>query len=42
MDFGFMKQVFPLYIHAAILTLKIGILGIILAIGGAFMHTDFT
>jgi len=32
MDFGFIKQVFPLYIHAAILTLKIGILGIILAI----------
>ena len=32
MDFGFIKQVFPLYVHAAILTLKIGILGIILAI----------
>ena len=32
MDFEFIKQVFPLYIHAAILTLKIGILGIILAI----------
>ena len=32
MDFEFIKQVFPLYVHAAILTLKIGILGIILAI----------
>ena len=39
MDFGFMKQVFPLYIHAAILTLKIGILGIILAIAVGLVCT---
>ena len=39
MDFGFMKQVFPLYIHAAILTLKIGILGIILAIAVGLLCT---
>ena len=40
MDFGFMKQVFPLYIHAAILTLKIGILGIILAIAVGLLCTQ--
>ena len=39
MDFGFIKQVFPLYIHAAILTLKIGILGIILAIAVGLVCT---
>ena len=39
MDFGFIKQVFPLYIHAAILTLKIGILGIILAIAVGLLCT---
>ena len=39
MDFGFIKQVFPLYVHAAILTLKIGILGIILAIAVGLLCT---
>lgn len=39
MDFGFIKQVFPLYIHAAILTLKIGISGIILAIAVGLVCT---
>ncbi len=39
MDFGFIKQVFPLYVHAAILTLKIGILGIILAIAVGLVCT---
>lgn len=39
MDFGFIKQVFPLYIHAAILTIKIGILGIILAIAVGLVCT---
>lgn len=39
MDFGFIKQVFPLYIHATILTLKIGILGIILAIAVGLVCT---
>ena len=39
MDFGFIKQVFLLYIHAAILTLKIGILGIILAIAVGLVCT---
>ena len=39
MDFGFIKQVFPLYIHAAILTLKIGILGIILTIAVGLVCT---
>ena len=32
MDFEFIKQVFPLYVDAAILTLKIGISGILIAI----------
>ena len=39
MDFEFIKQVFPLYIDAAILTLKIGILGILLAIIVGFLCT---
>ena len=32
MDFEFIKQVFPLYVHAAILTVKVGVLGIVLSI----------
>jgi amino ABC transporter, permease protein, 3-TM region, his/glu/gln/arg/opine family len=39
MDFEFIKQVIPLYIDAAILTLKIGILGIILAIAVGLLCT---
>lgn len=39
MDFEFIKQVIPLYVDAAILTLKIGILGIILAIAVGLLCT---
>ena len=39
MDFEFIKQVIPLYIDAAILTLKIGVLGIILAIAVGRLST---
>ncbi|EGG86629.1 hypothetical protein HMPREF0491_01089 [Lachnospiraceae oral taxon 107 str. F0167] len=39
MDFEFIRQVIPLYIHAALLTLKIGILGIISAIAIGLLCT---
>ena len=39
MDFEFIKQVIHLYIDAAILTLKIGVLGIILAIAVGLLCT---
>ena len=39
MDFEFIKQVFPLYVEAAGLTVKIGVLGIVLSIFLGFICT---
>lgn len=39
MDFEFIKQVFPLYVEAAGLTVKIGVLGIVLSIFLGFLCT---